>query len=210
MDTEVKKPSLFSTKIDLGELAGRLVELTKRQRQGMQTAHDGYGEATQEVQDNQEEFGEKAGVTNADIAALTLYDFIIDRIDFYLPTVTTLADRLLDTRYYFDDKRQRLIFTIAQTVERRGRDNPPLLARYEKVIAYRSAIGLKAAFTRRKNAKEQQDNDTGAASQGQQDSKPKPKADARKSRSRAVAAIRQVLKGEDAAEATTSPAPDAK
>jgi hypothetical protein len=210
METDVKKPSLFSTKLDLGELANRLVELTKSQRKGLQKSREGYPEASQEVQDNQQEFGTQAGVTDADIAALVLYDFVVSRIDYYLPTVATLFDRLVDTRYYFDDKRQRLLFTIAQTVERRGRDNPVLLARYEKVIKYRSAIGLKAAFTRRKNAKEQQENDTGGASQGTQDSKPKPKAAPRKSRSRAAAALGHVLKVNGATEATTSPTPDAK
>jgi hypothetical protein len=44
METEPKRPSLFSTKIDVGELVSRLVELTKRQRQGMLTTQEGYGQ----------------------------------------------------------------------------------------------------------------------------------------------------------------------
>lgn len=209
METEPKRISLFSTKIDLGELADRLVELTKQQRKGRQTSREGYSEASQEVQDNQQEFGTQAGVTDADITALVLYDFVISRVDYYLPAVSNLFDRLLDTRYYFDDRRQRLLFTIAQTVERRGRESPGLLARYEKVIAYRSAIGLKAANTRRKNIKEQEENGTGGASQGTQDSTPKPKAASRKARSRATV-VRQAAKTNGATEATPSTPTDAR
>jgi hypothetical protein len=86
---------------------------------------------------------------------------------------------------------------------------PALLARYEKVIAYRSAIGLKAANTRRKNLKEQEENGTGGPSQGNQDSTPKPKATSRKARSR-VAAIKQVLKATGATDATPSTPTDAR
>jgi hypothetical protein len=140
------------------------------------------------VQDNQEDYGSQAGITDTDIAALVSYDFVISRIDFFLPTVSTLLDRLFDTRYYFDDRRLRLLFTIAQTVERRGREVPVLLARYEKVIAYRSAIGLKAALTRRRNLKEEAEGDAEGEGDGTPKTKTKAKATSRKAKARAVAA----------------------
>lgn len=52
-----------------------------------------------------------------------------------------------------DDRLQRQVFNIANTVERRAKmlHSDELLARYGKTRKYRSATGHKAARTRKRN-----------------------------------------------------------
>jgi hypothetical protein len=53
-----------------------------------------------------------------------------------------------------DDQRQKLIFNIAQSVDRRGKATPSLLGTYALTREYRSAAAKKAVKTRQKNAEE--------------------------------------------------------
>ena len=57
-----------------------------------------------------------------------------------------------ETRAVLEDKRQRIIYNVASSVDRREKETPGLQAKYEKTRAYRSAIAKKAVKTRLKNA----------------------------------------------------------
>jgi hypothetical protein len=61
---------------------------------------------------------------------------------------------LEETRGKLDGQCQHQISAIALSVESRAKaySDDELLARYEKTRTYRSAVGVKAARTRRKNA----------------------------------------------------------
>jgi hypothetical protein len=77
-----------------------------------------------------------------------------------------------ETRALLEDKRQRKIFNVAVSVERREKEDPELLAKYEKTRAYRSAIAYKAAKTRKKNT-EAEAQQAKQAKQAQQAEQPK-------------------------------------
>lgn len=144
--------NLHALSIDVSQLASMLVQLVSRQ--GMQATNDGYGEVEQEIRDNHEAWGAKAGVTSEDLATLDECDLTIASVDRYLPTIANLYEVMLDTRYNADDRRQRTVLNIAKSVDRRIRKTPSLETLYAKTRAYRSAVAKKALRTRRRNEAE--------------------------------------------------------
>lgn len=178
MSTEgnLKNPvNLNALQVDVSELASMLIRLISRQ--GLQATQDGYGEAGQEIRDNHESWGAKAGVTTDDIATLDECDLVIATVDRYLPTIGNLYEVMLDTRYDADDRRQRTVLNIAKAVDRRIRKTPELETHYTKTRAYRSATAKKALRTRRRNEAE---NDTGAPSNTPKGPKAKTKTKTKK------------------------------
>ncbi|AKT39531.1 hypothetical protein [Chondromyces crocatus] len=132
-----------------------LVDVEPSALKGMKTAQSGLDRVLAEIIGNEVEWAEKAGVTAADMTQLFLLNERIARIDEFLAPVLKFAEMLSETRYVLEDQRQHILLNIGASVERRGKEMPELLARYQKTRTYRSAIAKKAARTRKKNAEEQ-------------------------------------------------------
>ncbi|AKT43554.1 hypothetical protein [Chondromyces crocatus] len=133
-----------------------LIDLEPSALMGLKTAQRGFARVLGEIVGNEVEWAEKAGVTAADMTHLALLNQRIARLDEYLAPVQKFAEMLSETRYVLEDRRQHIVLNIGASVERRGKEMPELLARYQKTRAYRSAAGKKAAKTRQRNAQEQE------------------------------------------------------
>ncbi|HEX2570357.1 MAG TPA: hypothetical protein VH877_12430 [Polyangia bacterium] len=174
--------NLNTLQIDVTELASMLIQLVSRQ--GLTPTQGGYGEVGQEIRDNHEAWGAKAGVTADDIATLDECDLVIASVDRFLPAIDHLHEVMLDTRYDADDRRQRTVLNIAKAVDRRIRKTPELETLYAKTRSYRSTTAKKALRTRRRNEAE---NDTGAPSGPSKASKAKTKKRPTRRSARALA-----------------------
>jgi hypothetical protein len=146
------KPSIGSLAIDCSSL-GFLVDLPIGGQLGFLTEQPGFPDAVDEIVSNQAIFGAQAGVTQADVDAITTANSQIDQIDAILPAARKIVEMLEETRAKLDDERQRRVFSLAAMIEGRAKvvEDRVLLAKYEKTRAYRSASGVKAAKTRKKN-----------------------------------------------------------
>jgi hypothetical protein len=134
-----------------GEFRGYIADLKPKDLQGLRTAQQGFEHVIEEILSNQAEWGEAAGVTARDFSQLEELNVRIARIDVFVRPAQKFVEMLIETRYQLEDRRQRLAFNVAQSVDRRGVREPHLLAKYEKTRAYRSAIAKKALKTRRRN-----------------------------------------------------------
>jgi hypothetical protein len=145
--------------IDCSFLASFAVDLPPGARRGLRVAQEGFGDVVNEIAANQAKHGEEAGITKADLDTFTTANERIAQIDAFLPAARKLVELLEETRAALDDQRQRQISAIADAVEGRAKAHKSghLLAKYEKTRAYRSAVGIKAAKTRRRNATAQED-----------------------------------------------------
>lgn len=154
MANKDKAVAVDSLAVDCTALASILVDLPPGGQKGFQATQAGYGEVVEEILGNQPRYGERAGVTRQDILRITTADSNIESIDAELSKARKIVEILEESRAKYDDQRQRHVYAVAIAVERRARANSDteLLAKYEKTRAYRSAIGIKAAKTRRKNA----------------------------------------------------------
>lgn len=149
-----EKPMIGDLVVDASDMRSFLIDLPPGGRIGMRSRQTGYDEAFAEIVANQAEIGPRAGVTEWDFATLTGTEGQIAQIDARLPAARKLVELLEETRAKLDDQNQRLVNAIAVSVEGRANamDDPELLGRYEKTRTYRSAVGLRAARTRRRNA----------------------------------------------------------
>jgi len=144
--------------IDVSALADVIVDLPEGETRGMLFEHEGYAEVEAEILANQAEWAEKAGITATDFAEFQSANDVITKLRSYLPAARKLVELLEETYAKYDDKRQRFIYDLASTVERRAKardDGGTLLAKYQRTRVYRSAIAMKAAKTRRRNAASQ-------------------------------------------------------
>lgn len=146
--------ALDSLIVDCSSLGSFLVDLPPNGRSGMISTQPGYVDAVAEVETNQAKYGDAAGITKTDLDALTEANQRVAAIDQNLPALYKLIEVLEETRAKEDDKRQRLINTFAESIDRRARTNgdATLLAKYEKTRSYRSAVAMKAVKTRMKKA----------------------------------------------------------
>lgn len=144
--------------VDCSFLASFVVDLPPGARRGLRVEQEGFGDVVNEILANQAKHGEEAGVTKSDHEAFAQANQRIAQIDAFLPAARKLVELLVETRAVPDDQRQRQAFAIAEAVEGRAKiqKSGHLLAKYERTRAYRSAIGLKAVKTRRKNAMAEQ------------------------------------------------------
>jgi hypothetical protein len=142
--------------------------------QSVLTAQEGSDAVLVEVTGNMQEWAEKAGMTPTDVADFTTLNQRIARIDVFLAPAQKFAEMLLETRYLLEDRRQRILLNLGASVERRGKQLPELLAKYEKTRAYRSAAGKKAARTRRRNAEQGAQPQTPAPVNGEPQPAPAP------------------------------------
>lgn len=154
MAGDPKNPVVGELVFDGSELTAYVVDLPQGACRGMLTAREGFEEACKELFANQADHGIKAGITAVDATDLAAANERITRIDAFLPALLKAVEVLTETRYTLDDKRQKILFNAAQSVDRRGKDHPELIAKYEKVREYRSASARKAVKTRRKNAEQ--------------------------------------------------------
>ncbi|NUQ76794.1 MAG: hypothetical protein HUU21_24930 [Polyangiaceae bacterium] len=154
MAGDPKNPVVGDFVFDGSEFAAYTQDLPHGACQGMLTAREGYLDAAGELIVNQPAFGAKAGIHDQEITELATCNERIARIDAFLPALLKAVEVLTETRYLLDDRRQRIVLDAAKSVDRRALKNPDLLAKYEKVRAYRSAAAKKAVKSREKNAAE--------------------------------------------------------
>jgi hypothetical protein len=156
MAGDPKNPEMGEFHLDGSEFLPYGKDLPPGKCQGMLTARDGFNEVCAEILMNQAAYGGIAGIPDHDADDLTTCNERIARIDAFLPPLLKFVEILTETRYFIDDRRQRIILDSAQSVDRRAKKNPELFAKYEKTRAYRSAIAKKALKTKEKNAAEEQ------------------------------------------------------
>ncbi len=126
------KPKPGDPVIDCSPIAKRLEDLPEGATRGMQTAREGLAAVIAEILANQEEWGEKAGITPADFAEFQDDNDFIAQIDVYLPAALKLVEMLVETRAKYEDRRQRFIHAAATHIERRAKtraDGESLLGR---------------------------------------------------------------------------------
>jgi ribosomal protein L12E/L44/L45/RPP1/RPP2 len=132
-----------------------LVDLTPKDLQGLRTAQEGLKEVLDEILSNHADWGGKAGLTAEEHAELVTTSERIARLDKFYGPLAKFTEMVEETRYLLEDKRQRVILNLASSVDRRSKNTPELLAKYEKTRTYRSAAAKKAVKTRQKNAEAQ-------------------------------------------------------
>src|SRR5438445_452980 len=128
-----KQPQIGELSIDASALSPFLVDLPAGALQGMRTEQDGFDDVVKEIVANQADWGDVAGVTQADLDQLLGANTKIDQIDVFLPAARKLVEMLEESRGKQDDLRQRQVGAIAKSAESRAKTgNPDLLAKYEK------------------------------------------------------------------------------
>lgn len=152
MANDPRKPLFGELAVDATDLEG-LVDLPERARLGLRRAQPGYEVSEAEVVANQETYGERGGITALTVHEITTSTERITKIRGRLIAARKLVEILEESEAFHDDKRQRLINGVADSVETqaRARGDYELLAKYEQTRAYRSAIARKAVRTRERN-----------------------------------------------------------
>ena len=155
MPNPVLPVALDSLVVDCTPLASFIVDLARGARRGMQVEQEGFSEVIAEILTNQQKYGDKAGITATDFQAFKDANDHVAAIDIHLPALRKLVELLEETRANEDDKRQRQASGFAVSLERRfaTTKDAEMLAKYERTRTYRSAIAVKGAKTRAKNAK---------------------------------------------------------
>lgn len=139
--------------IDASSMASFLEDLEAGATQGMRREQEGMADVIQEVSANQKGWGVKAGITAEEVTELVTKTAQIAQIRAYRPAVAKLLEMLDETESKFDNRRDTLIRIMAESVDAKAKSvGPDLFAKYEKTRTYRSAVGNKAAKTRKKNA----------------------------------------------------------
>jgi hypothetical protein len=153
MEKESKKPALNDLFLDARPCADYVFDLEQGERQGLRVALEGFSESAAEVIDNQPLYGERAGISEKDFQAFATTVERRDELRKHVRVARKLLEVLEESEAVHDDQAQRQIFGFAQIVEARARayGDPEILARYAQTRAYRSAVGVKAAKTRRRN-----------------------------------------------------------
>lgn len=130
-----------------------LVDLADGETQGMRREHEGIAEAVTEIVANQKKWGKAAGITAQEVAVVVETTAQIEQIRAKRPAAAKLLEMFDETEAMLEDKRDRAIRALAESVDAKANTvGPELPAAYANTRAYRSAPGLKAAKTRKKNA----------------------------------------------------------
>jgi hypothetical protein len=138
--------------IDASSMASYLIDLEEGATQGMRREQPGLADVVQEISSNQKVWGVRAGITGDEVVELVTSTAQIAQIRLYRPAVAKLLEMLDETEAKLDDRRDTLIRIAAESVDAKAKSvGPDLFAKYEKTRAYRSAAGVKAAKTRKKN-----------------------------------------------------------
>jgi hypothetical protein len=153
MADNVKAVSINDLMVDARHLAPRVRDLPPGARLGMRSEQPGFLAVLKEIIDNQSLYGEQAGITAKNFQDLQDALVRVDEVDAVLPSTRKMLELLEETRAYDVDLIQRMVSSIASSVDGRAKayKDDELVARYEKTRAYRSAAGVKAARTRLRN-----------------------------------------------------------
>lgn len=153
MSNDPKKPDVGDMRIDASHVGGIVVDLPPGGRIGLRKSQRYFPETVAEIFSNQPLLGVAAGIRDEEPVAIQTGIQQIADIDALLPAAEKLVELLQETRAVIDDRLQKQVFTIAETVERRAKmlGDDELRARYARTLEYRSAIGNKAARTRQRN-----------------------------------------------------------
>lgn len=157
MSNDPKRPDVGDLVLDATDLAGIIVDLPPGKRLGLRSTQPGFDGVVGEIRANQPTLGAQAGLRDEDVVAIEADLAYRAEIRARLPAARKMVELLEESDAVIDDRLQRRVFSIAQTVETRARmlGEDTLLARYAKTREYRSAIGNKAARTRQRNQDEQ-------------------------------------------------------
>lgn len=152
MANDPKVPLIGELSVDATDIPG-LVDLPEGGRVGMRSEQPGYDVAEAEILANQEKFGERAGVTNLTAQEIQGTTETIKLIKTKLHAARKLVEILEESIAFHDDRRQRLVHSVAKSVEMHAvaRNDDEILAKYEHTRTYRSAIARKAVRTRLRN-----------------------------------------------------------
>jgi hypothetical protein len=156
MANNPKAPLFGEMSVDATDEAANLVDLPEGGRVGLCREQPGYELAEEELSANQPTYGNRAGVTDSTVQEVKDTTEIIKRIKARLHAARKLVEILEESIAFHDDRRQRLVHSIAKTVEMQAaaRGDQEILARYEQTRAYRSAVAKKGLRTRRRNQNE--------------------------------------------------------
>jgi hypothetical protein len=155
MGDDMKTPKPGDLVIDASPLREKLVDLPEGGLKGLAHEKEGFKELMEELTANQEIYGVRAGISSEDLKNIGSLNLLLAEIDSYIPAANKLAELLQESRAYYEDKRERFVKLLVDSLLNRSRANQDkeILARYEKTRAYYSQIGKKAAQTRAKKAK---------------------------------------------------------
>jgi hypothetical protein len=144
---------------DIRHMAEYVNDVETGARQGLRVAQPGFRGATDELFSCQENYGERAGISERDFQTMKVLLERHEEIKKHQYKARKIAEMLEESGAVIDDQLQRMVFGFAQIIEARAKafNDPEILAKYEQVRAYRSAVGLKAAKTRRRNEAELED-----------------------------------------------------
>jgi hypothetical protein len=153
MANDPKAPLIGELSVDATDEAAYLVDLPEGSLVGLRREQPGYELAEEELGANQEQYGNRAGVTSSTVLEIKDTTAVIKRIKGRLHAARKLVEILEESIAFHDDRRQRLVSSVAKSVEMQAaaRGDKEILARYEHTRAYRSSIARKAARTRRRN-----------------------------------------------------------
>jgi hypothetical protein len=152
MANDPKAPLIGELSVDATDVPG-LVDLPEGGRVGMRSEQPGYDVAESEIFANQANFGERAGITNTTVQEIQSATDTIKKIKTKLHAARKLVEILEESIVFHDDRRQRLVHSVAKTVEMQAaaRSDDEILAKYQHTRTYRSSIGKKAVRTRKRN-----------------------------------------------------------
>jgi hypothetical protein len=153
MSNDSKNPKPGALRIDASSLEGVLLDLPEGGLRGLAREKDGCEQVIEELNANHKAYGGNAGITDADLIAINELHEKIKEIALYLPAAEKLLELLIESRAYYEDKRERQIKLLVSSIEARGQQsgNTELSARYQKTREYYSRTAKKAAQTRQKN-----------------------------------------------------------
>jgi hypothetical protein len=142
--------------LDLRHLAKYVSDVEVGARQGFRVEQEGFPRVVDEFCANQPNYGERAGISPRDFARFQELLALRKELDGHLYKAKKIYEKVDESLAVTDDQLQRMVYGFAQIIEARAKafDDPELLALYETVRNYRSAIGVKAAKTRRRNEAE--------------------------------------------------------
>lgn len=153
MANDPKKPQYGALAVDATDLEDKLVDLDERGRVGMQSEQPGCDLAEAEIEANHDEYSQRGGITALTMEELRASQESVKKIRSRLHAARKLVEILEESEAFHDDRRQRLMHTIARSVEMqaKARGDRELLAKYERTRAYRSSIANKGVRTRLRN-----------------------------------------------------------
>ncbi|MBL9004141.1 MAG: hypothetical protein JNJ46_07845 [Myxococcales bacterium] len=157
MPKDPKNPSIGDLSIDCTSLADIIVDLPPGAMLGLRQEREGMTEVLTEVANNQKTHGLRAGIADAEAAALAERTAQLVEVRKYLGPARKLVELLEETEAKLDHDRHQHISNMAVSVEQRAKmaGHADLLALYRATRSYRSAPGVKAARTRAKNSENQ-------------------------------------------------------